>query len=236
MQLTAALKHANKTRWNALLNRIDSQELDNPQMDHWVKYLGEKSWEKRFVARHVCVRLGGAAIMGLIQREKVDSRLLMSYIAEETARRLRPTKERQFLCGRCLARILRQKAKIGGKRSTDLWFYGCRLCAQGHNVLAYWGHVVAVLDPNMNGKIEERGGDVRVNWLEYRKPSDFDRVEIVQASESEIEQFVIHVRNDADDYRRKQCGSTICRVHSQCQLSENLRRALERTFQRVTSG
>ena len=62
---------------------------------------------------------------------------------------------------------------------------------------------------------------------------DFDRVEIVQATNEEVERFVMRVGNDTDSFRKPRYEEMRCIVDSECQLSKNTFRILEHMFGRV---
>ena len=62
---------------------------------------------------------------------------------------------------------------------------------------------------------------------------DFDRVEVVRATDQEVELFVVQVRNDSDRYRQGRYGAMQCRVRSSAGLSENTMRVLKATFGKV---
>jgi hypothetical protein len=73
----------------------------------------------------------------------------------------------------------------------------------------------------------------RVNWLKRRALFDFDRVEIVAASDYEVERFTIAVGNDVDEYRRPRYKKMPCRVALECVLAEHTLRILRSMFGEV---
>jgi hypothetical protein len=75
---------------------------------------------------------------------------------------------------------------------------------------------------------------LRVNWLLRRSLFDFDRVEIIQASDEDVERFVVQVGNDTDPLRKPRYQEMTCRLGVDCHLSENTLRILEHTFREVT--
>ena len=60
----------------------------------------------------------------------------------------------------------------------------------------------AVLDEDQLPLVT-RQDSVRVNWLINRQSFDFDRIEIIQASDEDIERFAMQVGNDTDEFRRE---------------------------------
>jgi hypothetical protein len=72
--------------------------------------------------------------------------------------------------------------------------------------------------------------DWYINWLQRRELFDFSRVEIVQATDEDVERFAVQVGNDTDEWRKPRYKQIPCAVSAQCQLSENTLRILERMF------
>jgi len=94
--------------------------------------------------------------------------------------------------------------------------------------------VVAVLDAGWSGETDRvENGPVRVNWLARQSLFDFDRVEIVRASDKEVQQFVSQVSDDIDEWRRSGYRQMECVVGPDCQLSENSMKLLQSTFGEV---
>jgi hypothetical protein len=59
---------------------------------------------------------------------------------------------------------------------------------------------------------------------------DFDEVEIVRATDQDVERFAIQVGNDTDPIRQPRYKQMQCIISPNCDLSVNTRRILERTF------
>ncbi len=70
-----------------------------------------------------------------------------------------------------------------------------------------------------------------VNWLQIRKPFDFDSVQIINATDRDVEQFCIQVGNDTDEIRQPRYKQMECVV--KCKLDQNTVRILENTFGKV---
>ncbi len=92
---------------------------------------------------------------------------------------------------------------------------------------------MAVLDNQMNEKLSIQENEISVNWLIYRKPFDFHEVRIIQASDREVEEFVMQTGNDMDKFRQPQYKEIPCIITSGCKLSENTLRILKYTFKTV---
>jgi len=113
----------------------------------------------------------------------------------------------------------------------DVIYYGCRTCGQSREY--FRGQVVMVLDQAMTEAQTEADSEMRLNWLAKRQLSDFHRVEIIQASDEEIERFAVQVGNDTDDFRRGRYKTMTCTLAAGCGVSENTPRILKRTFQQM---
>ncbi len=73
-------------------------------------------------------------------------------------------------------------------------------------------------------------GTLRVNWLIRRGLFDFDRVEIIQAADEEVERFAVQVGNNTDPVQKAAYPRMSCSIAADCNLSENNRRILARLF------
>lgn len=94
--------------------------------------------------------------------------------------------------------------------------------------------VVAVLDGSWAEETRDEGIDVhRVNWLQHQSIFDFDWVEIMQATDEDVEHFAMQVGNDTDDWRGSRYRQMPCLVSPDCNLSENTIRILQELFGEV---
>lgn len=175
--------------------------------------------------------LGGEAIRPLL-RVKQNHDNILSSITSSLLRGIESdTKERlganpsKFLCRRCLVRC-------GMRREQAVKYYGCRVCGQGRDVLEWEHPIIAVLDDATNQRFY--GNDViRENWLVRQTQFDFDEVEIVKATDEEIERFAVQVGNDTDEVRKSKYKQMRCVVSSDCGISENTTRILKSIFGQV---
>lgn len=155
---------------------------------------------------------------------------LLRDIGQETKERLAPHSS-ELLCSRCLSRrCTAHKLRLSTtwQSVTPITYYGCQVCGQSQEFLT--SKLIAVLDRNMASKEIQQNGVLRVDWLKYRKIFDFDEVEIVQASDEDVEYFAMQVGNDTDVTRQRKYKQMICRVSSNCDLSENTTLILQRIF------
>lgn len=135
----------------------------------------------------------------------------------------------RLLCRRCLTSFAANQVSLPGER--DVTYYGCRTCSQSREF--FEGEVVMVLDQTMTEAQIEANSEMRLNWLANRRLHDFHRVEIIQASDEEIERFAVQIGNDTDDFRRGRYPTMTCMIAAGCTVSENTVRILKSTFGQV---
>ena len=196
--------------------------------------LSSSDWTSRFIARHTLVTLGGEAVPFL--QSVVSERAgplnptalwLLRSIEAETTARIFPRIKRT-LCYYCQVSCRAYWTDIPGQLS--MVYYGCRQCRQSRKI--WTGPVVVVLDQNLQTEVEI-ADQYRVNWLRRRTLFDFDRVEIVQALDEEVERFAVQIGNDTYEPRRRRYARMTCLIKAGCQLSENSVRVLNQVFGRV---
>jgi RNase P subunit RPR2 len=178
------------------------------------------------------VTIGGEAALVLQDiAQMTDSELrdtvieLLKGIAKKTTQEL-GHKAHRLVCPRCLARFGAFKLRLSWLETTS--YYGCRLCHQSQEFLEV--QVFAVLDQTMTTEQIKQNRTLQVNWFARRELFDFDGVAIVQATDEEVERFAIQVGNDMDRTRQARYKQIRCAVASECRLSENTLRILQRTF------
>jgi hypothetical protein len=182
--------------------------------------------------------LSGEAVLALQEMATNSSHVLkpiatqlLHDIGRETTKRLGGQAEHLF-CSRCLTCCEARKVRLPWWQS--ITYYGCRICGQSREFLN--GRLIAVLDSQMETEMFKQNGVLRVNWLAQRKLFDFDEVEIVQATDEDVERFAVQVGNDTDPKRKPFYQEMRCVVSSECRLSENTRRILARMFGAVEVG
>ena len=135
-----------------------------------------------------------------------------------------------LLCSHCLLRWAIHKAEIS--KLTTVTYYSCPQCHRSQEYFVV-DRVVAALDNQAGAEPVEQGRTLTVNWLAQQSLFDFDAVEIVQATDEEVERFVVQVGNDTDPIRQPHYADMACVISPDCNLSDNTWRILERTFGQV---
>jgi len=221
--------------WPYPLRRLDEQRQQPASATELIALLDNPEWEIRFVARHTLAWLGGEAVPSLLPQTNNNQSALRSTadwllrsIEADTTSRLWPQAAR-LVCPRCLVRCHAHWVDIPGPM--PLGYYGCRACGQSREFLEWTGHIVTVLDSAMAESYVEQDNIIRGNWLKLRSLFDCNRVEIIQASDEDIERFAVQVGNDTDELRQPRYAEMTCSV--MCQLSENTQRILQHTFGEV---
>lgn len=180
----------------------------------------------------IFLRWGGEAILAIQdQGKKLNplARQLIHNIGEETARRL-GDRFPLLLCSNCLVRCLRHKVDVPDLlENKAIIFYGCRNCGQSWDFIECQ-EVVAVLDNTLKTEQHLQAGVLRVNWSVRRRLFDFDSVEIVSATDEEVERFAVQVGNNTDPVQTLTYRRMICTITPYCRLSKNSQRILARIF------
>ncbi len=225
--------------WTNPLHKLSRSKKNPVSMEQLIAQLNSASWMERFIARHTIVYLGGEAVLPLMGRLSDPSEewpetmeWLLENIALETSKDL-PQQAAHLLCPTCVVTCGKNKVKLTGNQS--LTFYGCQRCYQSREFIARPAQIVAVLDANMQAgqKQTEKGEVLWVNWLDRKTLFEFDRVEIIQATDEEVELFAIQVGNDTDQKRKNRYKKMDCMVSPDCMLLENTMRILGRMFGRI---
>lgn len=184
------------------------------------------------------IRLGGEAVNVLMDiathRQhpfKAVAAQLLKDIATNTHTQLKPHLS-TLLCARCLTRLSPHPIKL---RFQQMEYYGCRTCAQSQQFIGA-AYVVAILDNQTQAEISQKRKATYVNWLPRRTLFDFNHVEIIQATDEEVERFVVQVGNDTDPYRKNHYQTLPYFIDPHCHLSPNSLRVLDNVFGEGTQG
>ncbi len=201
--------------------------------------LDNTSWVSRSSA---CRTLGNSgdirAVEPLVQRLK-DSNDHVRYWAYKALIKLIPTCQMQklrikeVLCRSCLMRFSYYPKRIKHKRFLNeptIDVLVCRRCKKSTAAIPAIKQLIAVLDKNMSSKLLCEEQTARGNWLKFGKLFDFDSVEIISATDKQVERFCIAVGNDTDPFRQDY-KKMVCLI--KCELSENTMRILRNMFRKV---
>ena len=217
----------------AELAKLRKLTLNEDELSATIGELSSSSWPARWRARHSCIRFGGLAIKRLLTQPgdegdelSVEYRVrdwVVRSICHDTVSRFR---DGTFLCPQCYTHV--QPRKEFG------WlYYGCRQCGRSHDVIPVRRHVVCVLDQAENSVIVPSGPDLHLNCFAHPDGFDFDAVEVVNATDEQVERLVMSMANETDPFRRKLFARATCSVATTCPLSTNSLRLLNRTFRHV---
>lgn len=185
----------------------------------------------------ILVALGGEIVPNLLtaaqKNDNITSQALISRllgdIARDTTTRL--SKQTSYLlCQDCLTRCAAAHKIYLPWIKANITYYGCQSCGHSRSLINHNGDIVVVLDEK-RGKYYWQDDILRVNWLFYRKMFDFDKIEIVQATDEDVERFIVQLGNNV---RRSRYTQMQCSVSSDCDLSENTKRILQRMFRQIT--
>jgi hypothetical protein len=248
--------------WPKLLRNLEAFHQQPETVEVLSVYSTRPNWFDHFIWRHALVALGGEALTHLLALARAKKHhlqptatWLVQSIGHETATRLAGHADR-LRCVDCLTSC--GPHSIIRVFDVSMLYYGCRICGQSREFFYCPQGVVAVLDstwpenqPQRGGlrhktfsvadspEIEEDTPDpglLRVNWLARRGLFDFERVEIIQATDEDVERLAVQVGNDTDPIRQPHYAQMHCLIAPQCLLSENSLRVLRRTFGQVECG
>ena len=116
-----------------------------------------------------------------------------------------------------------------GRHGDMFSYYGCRKCESTINSVRM-KNVVAVLDNSMEEATRMSYSELRINWLRYQKPFDFNVLEIGSCTEDDIANFCIHIGNDTDVYRSTRYSSVDVKVKKGIYLHSQSEAQLSRFF------
>jgi hypothetical protein len=135
--------------------------------------------------------------------------------------------EWELVCRKCIAKYKRYKLKIP-TRYQGIAYYGCRICSDGKDF--FDGPVVAILEKSRTTEQCETDETWQINWFTRKRLFDFDWVEIIEATDEDVERFSVQVGNDTDKDRQGKYREMTCRISSTCNLSDNSMRILKSIF------
>ncbi len=231
--LKAMIQHpAKQDIWHEVLVRLEQQKQNPVSTQKLISSLWSTDWIERFIAGYLLVETGGEAVDELATLTNTitspfrwKAHALLLGIKQDTTARL-GTKTTYLLCPQCLTFCDKHTALIEGE--TSITYYGCRTCCQSREFWA--GQVIAVLDTELANEPVHANRITRLNWLTRRELFDFHAIEIVNATDEDVERFAVQVGNDTDPFRAPRYKVMQCTINPKVKLSENSVRILRRTF------
>lgn len=157
--------------------------------------------------------------------------LRMAQMALNNAARKHAKRVSCFVCRTCITRLT-----LTTERIFRVSYYSCRYChriCDGDQVWMGIRQVVAVLDTEMDEEPAEAAGILRINWLKRLSLFDFDRADIIAATDYDVERFCIQVANDTDEWRSRRYRNMTVTIKPSCVLSENTLMVLKSRFAKV---
>ena len=182
----------------------------------------------------------GAEVIPILQPVARAKKHPLQVVAAQLIQNIAPTTldlqqqgEESLVCPQCLTRCGAHEIDLSWL--TSMTYFGCRTCHQSKNFYTI-DKVIAILDNRAVSDPIQQGHTLTVNWLQGRTLFDFDIVEIIQATDEEVERFAVQVGNDTDPVRQSLYKEMRCLISPNCQLSDNTTRVLQRTFGSVKIG
>ena len=227
-ELEQAVLSLSPGRGTCPFSELADETVQLDRLNEWTQGMTASDWRRRCISRHMCLRYEALAVDHLHQLEIDD--LNHHAMIESTLRTIcestKRLRSRRFYCASCYAKVARHRA--------GPWRYrGCRVCRRSHDLVDYRTCVAAVLDSRLEGEYSLVGGKLCIHWTGLEEGCDFDQVELVHATDEMIERLAMSVHNEGDRYRRRLARKATCYVSAECQLFDNSRRLLERTFAKV---
>jgi len=182
------------------------------------------------------VDLGGEAIPELHQIA-IRAKILQKVIDELLVGISKNSKQRwsanvlKLWCPHCLAHYDQRWVNQPPLKRVN--YFGCRKCGQSRHSFEFEGKMVVVLDDETSIEQSQQDGELRVNWQQRRSLFDFDEIEIIRATDEDVERFAMQVGNDTDKVQKSRYGEMRCVVLANSQLSENSMRVLKRVFSKL---
>ncbi len=155
---------------------------------------------------------------------------LIGTIGQETKERL-SSQAAQLLCPKCFVYCAPHQVPLQLRQSVT--YYGCRNCGQSNEFLDFKGPVVAVLDNRTDVTQLAQNNKLYINWSAHREQFDFDEVEIIRATDEDVERFAVQAGNETDPVRQSSYKQVECVVSPESRLSANTMRILQKTFGQV---
>lgn len=226
-EIIAALRqYATARPWSALLHQLQEVTDSENLSEVLITDMQSSDWGQRFIARYSLIGLGGQQVprlAALARQAAPPMRETLTWVARnigrETSKRLAPEAKRQ-LCPHCLTCCGPYTVEI--QPEIFAHYYGCRTCGRSRELLYCPRGVAATLDTEAWPQMHRwQDGLLQVNWLARQALFDFDQIEIIRATDEDVERFTVQAGNDTDAFRRPGYALMRCLIAPDCRLSEN---------------
>ena len=112
-----------------------------------------------------------------------------------------------LVCKKCFLRYREKCRYLNIFYLPPTAYYTCPNCFSSGNYFSGILKIVLVLDHQFEEIYVENRGILLVNRFKLKKLCDFDEIRIKDADDYEVEKFVMELKNDPDDERRKKLGN-----------------------------
>lgn len=170
------------------------------------------------------VSLGGDSIKkiyhrGLGTNSQYILNCILTDICEETKRQF-DENEGNLICSKCFERY----QKINDYKENSLVYYGCPNCKQTNRFYSGIAEIVCLLDDRIPLGHYVKNDILYLNWSVISKDFDFDRIIIQNATDLDIERFVVNMSD------RGLLNFQKIKLTTTCSLSDNSRKILSKYF------
>lgn len=207
--LIAVLEDENpEVRKNAVitLGRIGNPEAVEPLIDALKNHPLHDSYMKDLI--------DALGEIGDVRALEHLTYFINSYLEEEAKeafkniRKKSSSRNQDFFCTKCFQRVKRGKVKYPVFENNvfsqkSFIYYACVNCHSNSFLLKKIEKVALLLDHDAKEPYMQDEEVLSVNWLKIKEPFDFDEIRILKASDFEVEELVMKLKNDSDDKRLK---------------------------------
>ncbi|MCD4786514.1 MAG: HEAT repeat domain-containing protein [Candidatus Eremiobacteraeota bacterium] len=119
------------------------------------------------------------------------------------------------VCPDCFCRF--KEFKVSVSLAFSYSYIACSNC-RGNSILENIGPIIAVFDRDMDKKVRINDSTLFVNWFEFMKPFDFDRILIMKADSFDIDSLILELHKDSDPDRSNRLGEIPVYISSRLEL------------------
>jgi hypothetical protein len=215
---------------------LEDQTLSNAQLDSLIEQLQDEDITVRGKAVLALGRI--ADVKALKPLKEINTRQGIYRIDSEVENAQRQIVDRalvgdfNLLCRQCFCRF---KSFTEVLEIFDLvqsfTYYACRCCHRDTCLLIAVEEVILVMDRSLEALYAHEGDTVMVNWFNMKKPADITGIQIKTATDYDVEEMVMILKNDMDKKRRKRLPSVQVTVEPDAAISKAKLNLLKDSFQ-----